>query len=200
VRRVGRHPHTLELGVGKIAATLSLTLALAESSYDAVVLIGVGGAYPERHLRPGLTALDVGDLCLVTDDVVADDGVVTPEVFLDLAQLRLGEIGPFACDASLTGKLAALLGCPQVRGATVSTGAGVESLSQAFGQRSGAQIESMEGAAAAIVCRRFGVPLAQLRAISNRTGDRKLGGWDLDRALTRLGEAVEQVLAADLLP
>lgn len=197
---VGRHSHTLALGVGKIAATLSLALALTERRFDAVLLIGVCGAYPARHLAAGVAALDVGDLCVVSEEVIADDGVITPADFLDLARLGLGEIGPIPADAALSERLATTLGCERVRGATVSTGAGTDSLSHAYATRSGAAVESMEGAAAALCCRRFGVPLAQLRAVSNRTGDRERGGWDLDRALARLGAAVQQVLAAGLLP
>lgn len=197
---LGKHPHTLELGVGKIAATLNLTLALSERRPDAVLLIGVCGAYPARHLGAGLAALDVGDPCLIRDDVIADDGVLTLDDFLDLARLKLGEVGPIAGDEPLTHKLAGVLGCPIVTAATVSTGAGADALSQAYARRSGAQVETMEGGAVAIVCRRFGVPLAQLRAVSNRTGDRNLGGWDLERALASLRSAVETVLAANVLP
>jgi futalosine hydrolase len=197
---VGKHPHTLALGVGKIAAAISLTAALSERRPDAVLLVGVCGAYPDRHLRAGLASLAVHDLCVVGSEVIADDGVAIPDGYLDLAQLRLGEIGPMACDAQLTGELAAVLGCPIVSGATVSTGAGTDPLSQAYAQRSGAQVESMEGGAVAAVCRHFGVRFAQLRAVSNRTGDRKLGGWDLDGALAQLAVAVEKVLAADVLP
>jgi futalosine hydrolase len=197
---LGKHEHTLELGVGKIVATLKLTTALARQRPQAIVLIGVCGAYPDRHLRAGLAALRVRDLCVVASETIADDGVWTPDGFLDLAQLRLGEIGPVACDAALSGKLAAVLGCPLVAGATVSTGAGTESISQAYATRSGAQVETMEGAAVVAVCRAFAVPFAQLRVVSNLTGDRHRGGWDLDGALARLGEAVHLVLAAGVLP
>lgn len=193
-------PETLELGVGKIAATMSLTAALSKRRPDAVLLVGVCGAYPSRHLRSGLPELRVLDTCMVTSETLADDGVLTPDGFLDLAHLQLANVGPFACDAELTGKVAAVLGCPLVAGATVSTGAGVDAISQAYALRTGAQIETMEGGAVALVCRRFEVPFAQLRVVSNRTGDRDAGGWDLDGAFTRLGEAVEKVLAAGVLP
>jgi futalosine hydrolase len=197
---VGKHPHTLELGVGKIAATMSLTAALAKQKHDAVVLLGISGAYPDRHVRSGLQALQVLDLCMVASEVMADDGVLTPEGFLDLAHLRLGDIGPIPCDAELTGKISAVIGCGLVTGATVSTGAGADSISQAHALRSGAQVESMEGAAVAAVCRRFEVPFAQLRAISNRTGDRNHSAWDLDGAIAKLDEAMSRVFAAGVLP
>ncbi len=197
---VGKHPHTLELGVGKIAATMSLTASLAKHKPDAVLLIGICGAYPDRHLRSGLQALNVLDLCMVASEVLADDGVLTPEGFMDLESLHLGDIGPIPCDAELTGKISAVVGCPLVTGATVSTGAGADSISQAYALRTGAQVESMEGGAVAAVCRRFEIPFAQLRVVSNRTGDRNHGGWNLEGALAKLDEAVGRVLAASVLP
>lgn len=197
---LGKHPHTLALGVGKIAAAISLTAALSERRADAVLLIGVCGAYPQRHLRAGLQALDVHDVCVVGSEVIADDGVVTPDGFLDLAQLRLGNVGPTPCDVGLTHAIATVFGCPIVAGATVSTGAGIDVRSHDYAQRSGAQVESMEGGAVAAVCGRFGVPFAQLRAVSNRTGDRQHGGWDLEGALARLALAIDELLAANVLP
>lgn len=197
---VGKHPHTLELGVGKIAATSTLTAALAKQKPDAVVLLGISGAYPDRHLRSGLQALQVLDLCMVASELIADDGVLTPDGFLDLDHLHLGDVGPFPCDAELTGKISAVVGCPLVTAATVSTGSGVDSISQAYALRTGAQIESMEGGAVAAVCRRFEVPFAQLRAISNRTGDRNHSAWDLEGAIGKLSEAIERIFAAGVLP
>jgi futalosine hydrolase len=197
---VSKHPETLELGVGKIAATMSLSAALAKRKPDAVVLFGVCGAYPERHLRSGLKELQLLDLCMVASEIQADEGVLTPDGFLDLAHLKLGDIGPIPCDADLTGKISAVLGCPLVTGATVSTGSGVDALSQAYALRTGAQVESMEGGAVAAVCQRYEVPFAQLRVVSNRTGDRNKSAWDLDGALEKLHAAVEKVITAAVLP
>ncbi len=191
---------SLELGVGKVASTLSLTYALALRRPEAVLLVGVCGAYPDRHRTPGSPGLAVLDTCVVGSEVLVDEGVQTPAGFLALDTMRLGEIGPFAADVDLSAGIAELLACPIVAGATVSTCAGVDALSQAFAQRSAAQIENMEGAAVAMVCRRFDVRFAQLRVVSNLTGDRERGGWDLEGALARLRAAVERVLAAGVLP
>lgn len=190
---------TLELGVGKIAAAMNLAIALAERRPQAVLQLGVCGAYPARHLRSGLEALSVLDTCVVASETMVDEGVQTPTGFLDLAQLGLAEPGPIVADVERSGAIASLLGCPQVAGATVSTGAGTEALSQGYAARSGAQVESMEGGAVAAVCRRFGVAHVQLRVVSNRTGDRGLAGWDLDGAIERLTIAVERVLAAGVM-
>lgn len=194
-----RQADVLALGVGKIAAAMNLSVALAERRSQLVVQFGVCGAYPARHLRAGLVPLDVLDTCVVASETLVDEGVQTPDGFLDLAQLKLAEPGSMLADVARSGSIASLLGCPQVAGATVSTGAGTEALSQAYAARSGAQVESMEGGAVAAVCRRFGVPHVQLRVVSNRTGDRGIAGWDLDGAIERLTIAVERVLAAGVM-
>lgn len=190
---------TLELGVGKIAATMSLTAALAERRPPLVLQFGVCGAYPARHLRGKLPELRVLDTCVVASEIAIDDGVQTPEGFLDLAQLQLAEAKPIIADEPRSRSIAMLLGCPLVAGATVSTGAGTEALSQAYAARGDVQVESMEGAAVAAVCRRFQVPHVQVRVVSNRTGDRQLSGWDLDGAITKLTHAIERVLAAGVM-
>jgi futalosine hydrolase len=195
----GRQLATLELGVGKIAAATSLTAALIERRPQVVFQFGVCGAYPARHLRPGLAGLHVLDTCVVASEIVVDAGVQTPAGFLNLAQLGLGAPVVMVADVARSRAVAALLECPLVAGATVSTGAGVEELSQAYAARSGAQVESMEGGAVAAVCRRFDVPHVQLRVVSNCTGDRALAGWDLDGAIAKLTTEVERVLAADVM-
>lgn len=197
-----KHPDTLELGVGKIAAAMSLTKALEgrKKKPKAVVLLGVCGAYPDKHVRTGLEALQILDTCTVASEISADDGVLTPEGFCDLDKLDLGNVGPIPADADLTGKIAATLDCPAVMGATVSTGAGVDPLSQAYALRSGAQVETMEGSAVAMVCQAYELPFSQVRVVSNRTGDRNQGAWDLDGALARLNEAMAKLLEAKVLP
>ena len=164
-----------------------------------MLLFGIGGAYPAKHLRHGLRALHLGELCVVERDRSVDDGVLTPDGFIGLDELGIAGDAGFGANAGgeeiadpeLTETIAATLDCPRVVGATVSTGAGTDPLSQAYALRSGAQIESMEGAAVAAVCRQLEVPFAQLRAVSNLTGTRDLGAWAVEPAVARLELAIE---------
>jgi futalosine hydrolase len=181
------------LGVGKVAASLALQALMAQRRPACVLVFGVAGVYPERHHQGA--ALAVGDLCVVGEDVLADEGVASADGFADLARMGLGEIGPFAADPERTKAVAQALGCPMVRGATVSTCSGTDAISQAMALRTGAAVETMEGAALALACRAAAVPMVQLRAISNRTGDRARGGWDLPRAVAALHAAVRRLLA-----
>lgn len=188
------------LGVGKVAATLSLTRLLQSPARPrAVLLCGVAGAYPARHRRtpPPLGLAAVG---IVGSDVLADEGVATKQGFLDLGRAEPGpalvDVGPFPAAPELVQFAAQRLAVPIVRGATVSTCSGIDELSAARHEHTAADVETMEGAAVATVCRHFGVPLLQLRAISNWTGDRDRGGWDLGAATAALQAALRRLFAA----
>lgn len=188
-------PSALRLGVGKVASAVSMTQALIERRPAWVLLFGVCGAYPEGHGPGG--RLDVGDVCLVGEDWLGDEGVEVDDGFLPLAQLGLGSVGPFHADAGRTAATARVLGVPVVRGATVSTCSGTDARSRALASGTGATVETMEGAAVAWACRAFGVPWVQLRCVSNRTGRRAAGGWDLPRAVAGVQAALLRLQAAD---
>jgi futalosine hydrolase len=159
-----------------------------------LLLIGVCGAYRTGTAGPGLA---VGDLCVVGDDRLADEGVALPgDGFQGIAAMELGDEGPFRSDPALAQQIASRLGIRIVSGATVSTCSGRDDLEAILAQRTVAQIETMEGAAVLQVCRHFGVPAVQLRCVSNRTGDRTTAGWDLPRSVERLASAV-RTLASD---
>jgi len=178
----------LQLGVGKTAATRSITLRLAQAPTDLVILFGIGGAYPEQGLK-------VGDLCMLDEDLLADEGVATDQGFSDLGELSLGTVGPFAMNPVHTGAITELLEIQQrVKGATVSSCSGSQQRALDLAARSGAQVESMEGAAVAFACEQAGVPMVQLRCISNFTGERSLGCWDIEGSSATLQDAVRRVV------
>ena len=185
-------PNTLELGVGKSSAAAKLAVELAATQPEAVLIFGVCGAHrvegtPDR--------LKVGDLCLTDSDLLADEGAMTEDGFSSLADLGIGEVGPFKADPELTRAAAEILGgIPTVSAATVSTCSATNELAQTSYQRTKSFIESMEGAAAALVCRRYDIPFLQLRCVSNFTGDRQSAQWNLDLAADRVQTAALQLL------
>ncbi|MCB9752544.1 MAG: futalosine hydrolase [Myxococcales bacterium] len=186
------------IGVGKVAACAGLVEQLAARRPAAVVLFGICGVYPPAHGGDG-PALEVGDVCLVGRDQLADEGVEHERGFTELARLGFPVTGPFTADPELTVAAAAALGVPAVDGATVSTCSGTDGRSRALATRAGARVESMEGAAVAYVCQRRGIPMVQLRAVSNRTGDRARGGWDLKRAVAAVQDAVVELVTQGVL-
>ncbi|MBL8731939.1 MAG: futalosine hydrolase [Planctomycetes bacterium] len=194
---------TVELGVGKVAAATNLYAALiggelAGQRIDAVLLVGIAGAYPERH-RGTPPPVRPGELCVVGGDVLADEGVRTERGFVDFGAPAFGhdrslvDAGPFPASPRLSQFAAARLGVPIVRGATVSTCSGSEATSRELYERTHADVESMEGAAVAAVCRRREVPLLHVRAISNWTGDRERAEWDIGRAVEALRAGVARL-------
>jgi len=182
------------LGVGKVAAATTCTELLRSSEgVRAVLLFGVAGAFPQAH-RDSAPPVSVGDLAIVSHDQLGDEGVETPDGFLDLGAMQLSDCGPFLADPRMAKAAVERLSAPLVHGVTVSSCSGTDAASKRIRARCGADIESMEGAAVAFVCRQFEVPMLQVRAISNWTGDRDRGGWNLGAAIDVVQAAVRQLL------
>jgi futalosine hydrolase len=181
-RVLGAGAPALELGVGKAAAASTLTQALVQENVTLVVAIGVCGAHRGAQLG-------IGSTCVVAQDTFVDEGVEHPGGFLDLAALGLGDAGPIPADPAGVRAAADVLDAAVVAGGTVSTCSGTDALARARASRCSAVIETMEGAAIALACRRMGVPWVGVRTVSNFTGDRDRAQWDLPRALEQLGAA-----------
>ena len=58
---------------------------------------------------------------------------------------------------------------------------------------SGTQIENMEGAAFLAVCRAFGVPGAEVRAVSNYTDDPR-SAWRIEESAEKLAKTIIRIL------
>ncbi len=182
-----------QLGVGKVAAAVTLSRALDELTPTWVLAFGVCGAFPAGGLA-------VGELCLITEEVLGDEGVATPGGFQSLGELSLGDDTIWLADSDWTGRVREAVGAiPEVRGATVSTCSGTDELSAQRAARTGAAVETMEGAAIAAVCAAWGVPWVQLRAVGNHTGDRKRAQFGLAGACGRVQDAVLQLVHAGVV-
>jgi futalosine hydrolase len=194
------------LGAGKVASAVALYSYLlqaeARRGVRGVLLCGIAGAYPERH-RTSPPPVRLGSVCIVGSDAFADEGVDTPQGFVDFGSpvfghgQRLVDTGPFGAHARIAADAASRLGAPIVRGATVSTCSGTDALSSRLHERTSADVETMEGAAVAFVCRQRELPLLHVRAISNWTGDRHRGEWNLGVAADALARAV-RLLSSDV--
>lgn len=178
------------VGVGKTAAALGLTRALMTSPRPRLIVnFGVCGAYPG-------SGLSVGDGCIVTRETFVDEGVETATGFLDLRSLGFDQTASLLADEERSLAWANLLGVPRVLGATVSCCSGTDALAGVYAGRSGAAVETMEGAAVAHVAQAFDIPWVGVRAVSNRCGERAQGGWDLPRALQRLQSMLAMLVGA----
>lgn len=175
-------------GVGKVNAAAAVVRALDPARHAGVLSLGVAGALPDPDHDQAHPAR-LGQAIAATACVYADEGLATPEGFVEIASLGF-PLGPFPgsavpVDAELLARLRTIADAEGPI-ATVSTCSGTAALTREVRRRTSASAEAMEGAAVAHVAARLGVACGELRVISNTTGDRSAQQWDLPRALTRL--------------
>jgi futalosine hydrolase len=183
--RVGPHPAlrcgdatVLVCGIGPAAAAAATATALALSSYRAVLSLGICGGFRG--------AAEVGDVVVATDLVVADLGADSPEGFLAMGQLGWAE-DEQGVDPALVSAVAAVLGEVVIGPVlTVSTVTGTSSRAQQLAERHGAVAEAMEGWGAVEAARPHGVPVLEVRTVSNEVGERNTDAWDIPRAFAAL--------------
>jgi len=170
-------------GCGPAAAAAGLALALATARPDRIVGVGIAGAYPSSPFRPP-------QVVRVDEDSFVDLGAETPSGFLDLWSLGVPDTGVERL--YLSDVPAFLSSLPSARGATCSTCTGTLS-TQRLRESTGAQVETMEGAAWALVAGRCSIPFHQVRAISNTAGPRDRRGWKIPEALSALSAFLESL-------
>ncbi len=178
-----------EIGIGVTAAALALGALVTRIQPDRVIMVGSAGALPGSGLQVG--------------DVVS----ATSETFAELGICRGFEMG--AADAltlpslhqeiSLDGEFARTLAPDVGRFLTVAGVSGDEAVAVARADRFGTAAENMEGYALAVACRRFGIPGAEVRGISNQAGIREKSAWNLELANERAQRCVIEYLRVSCL-
>ncbi len=198
----GRKVGVLHTGIGKINAASAVTALLEHYKPETLIITGCCGAYPDQGLNRG-------DLILASQEICADEGVLTPEGFRAFATLGFsllrskgnGLESHFEADAKLLENARPYLerfareeGLNLGIGAlvTVSTCSGTLQSGLEMQARTGGLGENMEGAAVAQICRQYQVPFLELRGVSNMVEERDLARWDLQGA----AETAQQALVA----
>jgi futalosine hydrolase len=173
-------------GVGTAAAAASTATALAGAQYGLVVCAGIGGGFTGRA--------EVGSLVVASEIIAADLGAETPEGFLSLDELGFGSTR-IPIDASLVARVTQALdatGLPVISGPvlSVSTVTGTADTASELASRvPNAAAEAMEGYGVAIAANIRGVPVLEIRAISNAVGPRDREAWRIGEALKLLEDA-----------
>jgi futalosine hydrolase len=169
-------------GVGPVNAAHAVTLFLAQADARAIVICGVGGAYPS-------SGLDLGDVVCAASECYGDLGATSPSGFLDMKSLGFPIVeGPPALFNDLPMQIFPLE--RSVPFVTVSSCTGTETVARELETRTGGAVESMEGAAIAHVAHLHGVPVGEVRAISNVVTNRDTKTWRLKEAAAAAQEAV----------
>jgi len=179
-------------GIGVASAALALGAFFTLDRPDMALMVGSVGALPDSGLA-------VGDLIAAESEIFAELGAVRGPGIGDAAALRLPDTPQeIAFDPSLAGRLART--CASVapaRSGKVLTVAGVSARPEQAVERARhfrALAENMEGYALALASRRFGVPAAEIRGVSNAAGDRDRSRWDFRAANDRAQLAVLEFL------
>ncbi|MFF3330361.1 futalosine hydrolase [Streptomyces sp. NPDC002888] len=186
VHRVGAGYDLLAAGVGPALAAASTATALTAAALDGVpyglvVSAGIAGGFPSDA--------PVGSLVVADAITAADLGAETADGFVPVTELGFGTVTHRPPD-SLVRETAAATGARTGTVLTVSTVTGTAERAAALRARHPAALaEAMEGFGVAEAATAHGVPVLEIRAVSNPVGPRDRAAWRIGDALTALTEA-----------
>lgn len=189
----GAFPHVdvLAAGVGPAAAAAGTAAALSLASYDLVLSAGIGGGFAP--------AAPLGALVVATSVTAADLGAETPDGFVPVDELGFGttryDVAPelsARVAAAARGVLPHVVEGPVLTVSTV-TGSAARA-AELTARHPGAAAEAMEGFGVATAAAAAGLPVGELRTVSNAVGPRDRAAWRIPDALKALGTAMAAVL------
>ncbi|MEV0965435.1 MULTISPECIES: futalosine hydrolase [unclassified Streptomyces] len=174
-------------GAGPAAAAAAAATALTAAAagpgapgYDLVVSAGIGGGFA------GVAPL--GSIVVADAIVAADLGAQTPDGHLTVEELGFGR--SVHRPAALSRRIAEALDAVHAPVLTVSTVTGTaDRAAELTARHPRAAAEAMEGFGVAEAAVRHGVPVAEIRAVSNAVGPRDRASWRIGEALEALREA-----------
>ncbi|MFC9228595.1 futalosine hydrolase [Streptomyces decoyicus] len=197
LRRTAGEPvafDVLAAGVGPAAAAAGTATALtaatlAGAPYDLVVSAGIGGGFsPGPGARPegSPSGAPLGSVVVADAIVAADLGAETPDGFTPVTELGFGTVAHLP-DPALVKAVTAAAGAAAGTVVTVSTVTGSAARAAELAERHpGVLAEAMEGFGVAEAAAAHGVPVLEVRTISNAVGPRDRAAWRIGPALTAL--------------
>jgi futalosine hydrolase len=175
----------LAVGVGPAlaaacTATELTTAALQGAPYGLVVSAGIAGGFPPHA--------PVGSLVVADEITAADLGAETAEGFVPVTELGFGAV-THRPPAALVRAAVAATGARAGAVLTVSTVTGTAARADALRARHPTALaEAMEGFGVAEAAGAHGVPVLEIRAVSNPVGPRDRAAWRIGDALAALTE------------
>ncbi|MEU9076612.1 futalosine hydrolase [Kitasatospora sp. NPDC004745] len=178
-------------GVGPAASAAATAAALGAHDFALVVSAGIAGGFAPHA--------PVGATVLASAIVAADLGAETGDGFADVTELGFGTVRhtpPAAAVARAAGALGALTG-PVLTVSTVTGSA--RRAAELAARHPGALAEAMEGFGVAEAAARHGVPVLELRTVSNPVGPRDRAAWRIGQALGALEAAFAALPVTELI-
>ncbi|MEU0393432.1 futalosine hydrolase [Streptomyces sp. NPDC006208] len=153
--------------------------------YDLVVSTGIGGGFAAHA--------PLGSLVVSDAIVAADLGAQTPDGYLPVDELGFGR-SVHHPPAELSARLAKTLDAVYAPVLTVSTVTGSAArAAELTARHPHAAAEAMEGFGVAEAATAHGVPVVEIRAVSNAVGPRDRAAWRIGEALDALRSAFQQL-------
>jgi futalosine hydrolase len=182
------------VGPAAAAAATATALALTPGGYGLVVSSGIAGGFaPEAPIGGAVVADAI---------VAADLGAETPAGFADVTELGFGRIRHGCAFVETVARRLRDAGIPTAVGPvlTVSTVTGsAESAAELRRRHPGAVAEAMEGFGVAEAATAHGIPVMELRTVSNAVGPRDRAAWRIGDALETLARAHAEIGYATLV-
>ncbi|NUO45434.1 MAG: futalosine hydrolase [Streptomyces sp.] len=167
-------------GVGPARAAAATATALAAAPYGLVVSAGIAGGF--------LPDAPVGSLVVADEITAADLGAETADGFVPVTELGFGTVSHRPPEALVRDAVAAT-GARAGAVLTVSTVTGTAARAALLkGRHPTALAEAMEGFGVAEAAAVHGVPVLEIRAVSNPVGPRDRAAWRIGDALEALAE------------
>ncbi len=185
----------LVTGIGMVNSAYVLTRILARETFDLIIHIGVCGSYNKNFA--------LGQIVHVRENIFGDMGATDAlGNFLDMRTMGFRHFSADGKDyynaienPNDTNRFFNHVKIPSVKGLTVNTvngdSARIESMKRLFNP----DIESMEGAAIALVCVQECVPYFEFRSISNYVEPRDTSKWNLPLALSSIQDFTIEMIA-----
>ncbi|MBP1904038.1 futalosine hydrolase [Paenibacillus turicensis] len=173
-------------GVGPIAAATNTAIQLTKQRYDLVISAGIGGGFNSKA--------HIGDLVIANTIISGDLGAQSEDGFLSLDKLGFGTNCISTPEGLATRIYNALSASSSLETRvhigdiiTLSTATGTLATAQQLANRyPNVYAEAMEGFGVAYAAHNAGIPVIELRSISNMVGPRQRDKWDIPTALRTL--------------
>jgi futalosine hydrolase len=185
-------------GVGMVQTAYFLGRQLALKQYDLAVNAGIAGTFNK--------SIPLGSVVNVVEDCVPELGAEDGANFISVFELGLTDpdAAPYKGGRLINAPLDAMVfDCrkvinklPEVKALTSNTVHGNTDNIARIQRISGADLESMEGAAFFYGCFSRNVPCLQIRSVSNLVEERDKSRWNLDLALKNLNKVLWEIITS----
>jgi futalosine hydrolase len=182
--RQNKSIHFLITEVGMTLTAYTLTKELLTNKYDLVINAGIAGSFSKQ--------ISIGEVAAIENDFFAELGAENDEEFIPFPKMNLPGAYSFINKNTISSKTYQQL--KKVKAATVNKVHGNEESITKFLSVHHVDIESMEGAAVAMVCEKENMPYFQIRSISNYVTKRNINEWNVPYAIKNLNSTLIKIL------